>query len=71
MIYNTYEKAGKLKNLDINELLGNLTKSLEVIEKNEENKIEILKENLKNLNDIIYKTLYEQSKKKEIEGEKI
>ena len=54
-IYNVFEQSGKLDNLNINKLIGNLTKSLEVIEKNEENKISILSENLKNLKDEIKK----------------
>ena len=70
-IYNVFEKVGKLKNLNIIELITNLTKSLEVIETNEENKIEILKENLKNLNEIIKKSLYDLTKNKEVKGDKI
>lgn len=60
-IYNVFEKDGKLNNLDIIELIGNLTKSLEVIEKNEKNKIR--RRNLKNLNIVIKKNLYDSSKK--------
>ena len=69
-IYNVFEQSGKLDNLNINELIGNLTKSLEVIEKNEENKISILSENLKNLKDEIKKSLYDSSKKNLIKGDK-
>ena len=70
-IYNVFEKAGKLKNLNIIELITNLTKSLEVMDNNEENRIEILKENLKNLTEIIKNSLYDLSKNKEIKGDKI
>ena len=71
IIYNVFENGGKLNNLDINELIKKLTKSLEIIEKNEENKIKLLSENLKNLNDIIKESLYDPSKKDEIKGDKI
>ena len=70
-IYNVLDKAGKINNLNIIELIGNLNKSLEVIEKNEENKLDILKENLTNLNEIIKKGLYDKSKNKEIRGDKV
>ena len=70
-IYNAFEKAGKLINLNIIELMTNLTKSLEVMDNNEENRIEILKENLKNLTEIIKNSLYDLSKNKEIKGDKI
>ena len=70
-IYNVFEKAGKLKNLDIMELIGNLTNSLEIIEKNEEDKIKLLSENLKKLIEIIKNILYDSSKKKEIKGDKV
>ena len=70
-IYNVFEQSGKLNNLNINELIENLTKSLDVIEKNEENKISKLSENLKNLNEEIKKSLYDSSKKNLIKGDKV
>ena len=70
-IYNVYERIGKINNLDMNKLIDNLTKSLELIENNEESKISLLCDNLKDLTEIIKQTLYDSSKNKGIKGDTI
>ena len=68
-IYNIFEHAGKVNNLDISVLINNLTKSLEIIETNDEKKISSLCENLKRLIETIKETLYDSSKINEIKGD--
>ena len=70
-IYNVFEQAGKVTNLDINILISNLIKSLEIIERNGSNKIDLLKENLKELIKMIKPALYDTSKLNEIKGDTI
>ena len=70
-IYNVFEHSGKIKKLDISLLINNLTKSLEIIEKNDENKINLLCENLQNLIKIIKESLYDLSKKETIKGDTV
>ena len=66
IIYNVFEHTGKVDKLDLSLLISNLTKSLEIIEKNDENKINLLCENLKNLVENIKKALYDTTKINEI-----
>ena len=70
-IYNVFENAGKVENFDITMLINNLTKSLEIIEMKDEQKMKLLKENLENLMENIKKYLYDSSKEKEIKGDKV
>ena len=71
-IYNVYELNGKIDKLDIYQLIMNLTKSLEIIGKNDkDNKINKLFENLKILIKNIRETLYDSSKSKKIKGDKV
>ena len=70
-IYNVFELSGKIKKLDISLLINYLTKSLEIIEKNDENKINLLCDNLKKLIKIIKESLYDLSKKETIKGDTI
>ena len=71
IIYNVFEHAGKVDKLDIAELISNLSKSLEIIERNDENKIKSLCENLKTLIENIKKALYNSSKINEIKGDTV
>jgi hypothetical protein len=68
-IYNAYEQAVKIKKLDINQLFINMTKSLDIIKRNDENKIKSSSENLNLLIGNIKETLYDSSKEKEIKGD--
>ena len=70
-IYNVFEHSGKVNNLDITALINNLTKSLEIIEENNEKKIDSLCQNIKTLIETIQKSLYDSSKTKEIKGDTI
>ena len=70
-IYHVFDNAGKIKELEINKLIDIIVKSLEIIEKNEENKIYLLCNNIKNLIEYIKKSLYDESKKKKIKGDKV
>ena len=67
-IYNVVENFEKINKLDITIFINILIKSLEIIEKNDENKIDLFCENLKILIEIIKKALYDISKEKEIKG---
>ena len=62
-IYKVFEHLGKVNKLDINKLINNLTKCMEI-----NNEIDSLCENLKTLIDIIKKSLYDSSKENEIKG---
>jgi len=55
IIYNVFEHSGKVDKLDIKALIGNLTESLEIIERNDENKLKSLEENSKGSINIIKK----------------
>ncbi len=69
-IYNVFEHTGKINKLDINKLITNLTKSLEIIENNEESRIEQLCDNLKSLIEIV-KEVNDSSKNKKIKGDEV
>jgi hypothetical protein len=69
IIYDVIEHAGKIDRLDIDVLISFITKSLEIIERKDENKINSLCENLKNLFENIKEVLYDSSKQKEIKGD--
>ena len=68
-IYNAFEISGKVDKLDIPLIIANLTKSLDIIEKNDENKIKSLSDNLISLIENIKKGLYDSSKNNEIKGD--
>ena len=57
-IYNACDHAGKIKNLDANRFINSLIKSFEIVEKNEDNKISLLCENLIAFIENIEQTLY-------------
>ena len=71
IICDEFENAGKVDKLYIATLISHLTKRLEIIERNDENKIKILCENLKALIKSIKEALYDSSKINDVKGDTV